>query len=118
MKITQRLQAAVQGFRTANNSVGDNLGRQFLRYGNRRDPLVQDWSQLLMQEEDKYTGYSYGAIDRRAKKVAWLASYNLKTTADQTILDLAKKNDEIVAHPYLSIIDKSTTFSSCSLDIW
>jgi 2'-5' RNA ligase len=112
MKITQRLQAAVQGFRTANNSMGQNLGRQFLKYGNRQpDPSVQDWAQLLMRDEDFYTGHGYSAINNRANRVVTLATEHLKTKAKQSVMDEAKQSGADVKHPYLQLIEDSSTFS-------
>lgn len=97
---------------TAKNSMGTNLARDFWRYGNRQGMQVSEWSQLLMKEEDKYTGYMYGAIDRRAKKVAMLAKYNLRTVGKQPVMDAAKAKDETLVHPYLKLINDSTDFSN------
>lgn len=111
MKITERLQAAIQTFRTTNNSMGTELSRDFLRRGNAR-PLVQDWSKVVMTDKDLYTGYPYAAINNRANKVAQLAQNNLKTDAEKNILVTARKNEEEVKHPYLDILDRSKSFSN------
>lgn len=99
------------GFPTEKNALGDNLAHDFLKFGP-RFAEVPDWSQTIMADQDKYTGYMYGAITRRVNKVAWLAAYNLKTKANDPIVAAAKKAKTEVEHPYLSIIDSSTTFAN------
>lgn len=112
MKITQRFSAAIQGFKTANNSMGQNLGRQFLKYGSQQpDPTVQDWAQLLMRDEDFYTGHGYAAVNNRANRVVTLATDYLRTTANKSVMEEAKKKEEDVKHPYLKLIEDSPTFS-------
>lgn len=109
MKILKRIANFIDP--THKNAVGDNLARDFWRTGN-RGLMPATWSQVLMTEQDKYTGYMYGAIDRRAKKVAWLGTYNLMTNATPALTDAAKKKDEAPKHPYLEMIDKSPTFDN------
>lgn len=110
MKITQRLQNAVNGF-VANRMTGTPLGKQFLKYGNRR-ALIQDWSQVQMSDQEKYKGYPYAMVTKRSKAVARLGTSNIKTSASQKISDEAKKKDEVIKHPYLEIIDRSVSFSN------
>lgn len=112
MKFADRIKSA-GNLLLGRNAIGDDLrlSRHYLKYGNRR-PMVQDWSQILARPEDLYTGYLYGAISRRANRVAQLASYNLKTDATQPIMDAAKKAEKEVEHPYIELIDKSTDFSN------
>lgn len=100
MNIPKPLKSIQNFFAPQRNSVGDNLGRDFFKYGNKR-PLVQDWSRVVMTDQDLYTGYSYAAINNRANKLAQLATENLKT----------KQKGEVLTHPYLQIIDSSKTFS-------
>lgn len=116
MRILNRVKAAYQTFRTVDNAMGGNLegsqlARQYRRHGS-TDPMVQNWSQVLMSDADLYTGFSYAAINNRANGVAQLATENLKTRAKQTIMDAARKKDELVQHPYLKIIDESKTFAN------
>jgi hypothetical protein len=59
-------------------------GREFLKYGGQR-PMYQDWSRLIMNEEDKYTGVMFAAINKRANLVAQLALESLRTDATKTI---------------------------------
>lgn len=115
MNFRQRFKAAIQSFRRTDNSIGGNLnsdlGRHFLKYGGRK-PLVQNWSQVLMTDQDLYTGYSYAAINNRANAVSQLATDNIKTRANDAITQAVRNKDEVVIHPYLPIIDKSKSFSN------
>lgn len=81
-----------------------NLPQQFLRYGNKQMPW--DWSQVLMEDKDIYSGYAYAAIRKRANAVATLAKDNLRT--------LTKLNDADYTHPYLETLKKSPTFTDYS----
>src|SRR4051812_5764424 len=95
---------------THKNSAGVLNGREFLRNGGGR-PMLQDWSQLIMSEEDKYTGLMYAAIEKRANLVVRLADENLRTKATKPVMEKAKAAGEAVTHPYLPIIDASLGFS-------
>lgn len=77
------------------------LPQQFLRYGNRR-PMTPDWTQVLMSDEDLYSGYSYAVIRNRATAVMTIAEENIKTESEL--------EDEDFTHPYLDAIDLSPTF--------
>lgn len=92
-------------------AMGQDLAQEFLRYGPKQI-TYPDWSQLVMNETDKYTGYMYGAIGRRSNKVAWLARYNLLTDANAATSEATKKSKETLEHPYLKIIDESPTFAN------
>lgn len=115
MKFTQRAKAAVNIMRSGdirkNALDGLELAKDFRRRGN-RTPIVSDWSQTVMADEDMYTGYPYAALNNRANKVAQLAESNLMTKASAQIMDKQKKTDEPVIHPYLDIIDTSKTFTN------
>jgi hypothetical protein len=74
---------------THKNSLGVLNGREFLKYGGQR-PMFQDWSRLIMNEEDKYTGVMFAAINKRANLVAQLALESLRTDAMKTIMEKAK----------------------------
>lgn len=93
------------------NSMGVDLARDFLRYGNKK-ALVQDWSKIVMTDKDLYTGYPYAAINNRANKVSQLATNNLKTDSTPDIMKKARAKQEEVMHPYLNIIDTSKSFSN------
>lgn len=93
------------------NSLGTNLARDFLRNGNRK-PMTPDWTQIIMDDRDLYTGYAYAAIKQRANTVARVAGDYLRTDAKKEILEEANKKEESVTHPYLDILDTSRTFSN------
>ena len=86
--------------RTHKNSLGVLTGREFLKYGGQR-PMYQDWSRLIMNEEDKYTGVMFAAINKRANLVAQLALECLRTDATKTIMEQAERKGETVIHPYI-----------------
>ena len=46
--------------KTANTAYGN----EFLKYGNRNNPLVGDWSEVKISDEDMYKGYSYAVIGK------------------------------------------------------
>ena len=100
---------------THKNSLGVLTGREFLKYGGQR-PMYHDWSRLIMNEEDKYTGVMFAAINKRANLVAQLALENLRTDATRAIMEKAKAQGETVIHPYLGVIDESLNFSN--YDFW
>ncbi|MFA9227985.1 MAG: phage portal protein [Agathobacter rectalis] len=82
------------------NSV--SLGNNFLRYGNNK--MTPNWDEVMMNDRDFYTGYSYAAIKIRANTVARLALEHVRTESND-----AQKDDFI--HPYLDVISKSPSFS-------
>ncbi len=75
-----------------------SLPNQFLKYGNKY--MDSDWTQVIMKEEDLYTGLSYAAIQRRSNGVAKMARENIYTQTDV----------EGFEHPYLQKITESRTF--------
>lgn len=111
MKFTDRVKNALTAFNTTDNSIGANPAADFLRYGNRHKPMLQDWSQVEMSDQDMYTGYSYAAINKRANRAATLGKKYLLTKASQSVMDAAKKKEVDVEHPYLKLIRESKEFS-------
>lgn len=99
---------------THKNSSDILTGKEFLKYGSR--PMYQDWSQLLMNEEDKYTGIMFAAINKRANLVTQLALEYLRTDAAPALMQKAKAAGETLEHPYLTKIDESLNFSN--YDFW
>lgn len=85
-------------------------GNDFLKYGN-RTPLIGDWSEVKISDEDMYKGYSYAVIQKRGNKVASLAKTNLKTWAKPEVVDIFQKNNDTPYHPYLKLIDNSEKFT-------
>ena len=74
--------------------------------------MYQDWSRLIMNEEDKYTSVMCAAINKRANLVAQLALECLRTDATKTIMEQVKRKGETVVHPYLEVIDRSLNFTN------
>ncbi len=85
-------------------SLGINsmsLPNAFLKYGS-RGKMSPEWSEVLMNDKDHYTGYGYAAIKIRANMVAKIALENVRT----------ESNKKDFTHPYLTTIDQSKTFSN------
>ena len=87
-------------------------GNDFLKYGNRANPLVGDWSEVKISDEDMYKGYSYAVIQKRGNKVASLAKTNLKTWAKPEVVDAYQKQNQTPYHPYLKLIEDSEKFTT------
>ena len=85
--------------------------RDFLVNGNRGDRLYPTWSDIKMPDSDMYSGYSYAVIQKRGNKVSTLARTNLKTLANDEIVDEYQKKNEAIVHPYLKLIEESTDFT-------
>lgn len=112
MKITDRVKNAFNGFmQVQTNSSSLRDARNFLKYGN-GSMMTPDWSQVLISDQDTYTGFMYGAINIRAVTVASLAENNLNTKVSPTATQQFKDKGEAPFHPYLSVIDESKTFSN------
>ncbi len=110
MNILDRARQII-GIDKQSNSMGDNIdGKSFLKYGGRK-VMDLDIAKVRMSDAEFYTGYSYAAINNRANKTSQLALSSLKTEAAQSIMDVAKKNRELVLHPYLKLIQDSNEFS-------
>lgn len=88
------------------------FGNEFLKYGNRGEKLVGDWSEVKISDEDMYKGYSYAVIQKRGNKVASLAKTNLKTWAKPEVVDAYQKKNETVYHPYLKLVEDSKKFTT------
>jgi len=115
MNIFDRTKNALRAFTT--NSVSIPNGRQFLKYGNKK-PIIQDWSQTIIEDSEMYKGYSYAAIRKRSGALAQLATGNIKTTASTAITEQAKDGNGKIIHPYLELINSSTSFSNNFFSKW
>lgn len=118
MKFTTRVKNAVGVFsKNDNTEVAKNsnspLSREFFRSGSKNKPLLQDWSQVEMSDQDMYTGYSYAAIKKRANRASALGKKFLYTEASKEVMAKAKeaKNETEIEHPYLTLIKESTEFT-------
>lgn len=96
-KLRQRIANFISG--TQKNAM--TLPNQFLRLGNKM--MHQGWSQVVISDQDLYTGYAYAAIRKRANSVARIALENIKTKSTSNLEDFK--------HPYLDILSRSKTFS-------
>lgn len=83
---------------TTRNAI--SLPQQFLKYGS--GYMNPDWTQVVMTDNDLYTGYGYAAIRNRSNTVAKIAVEDVKTDSE--------KDD--FTHSYLDIISSSKTFSN------
>lgn len=110
MNIRNRIKNATRVLLAKNSLTNLPLSKRFWKYGNK--PLIQNWSQTIMSDEDMYVGYGYAVINKRANKTAQLANKSLKTKGSKTVMDKAKQADEDVEHPYLEILDTSPTFTN------
>lgn len=79
------------------NSI--DISQEFLRYGGKR--MQYDGMEVVISDQDVYTGYGYAAIKKRANAVATTALSNVFTESE------LKDKD----HPYLDVISMSPTFS-------
>jgi hypothetical protein len=83
------------------NSMTLPLGRRFLKYGV--DKMYPNWSEVVMTDQDHYSGHSYAAIRNRANQVNVIKDH-ITTKTD-------KDNSDFV-HPYLTLIKESPNFSA------
>lgn len=119
MKLTDRVINAVAAFTqpaTQKTNNSSSPADDFLRYGNRNKPIIQDWSQVEMTDIDMYSDYGYAAINKRANRTSALGKNFLYTKASDSIMQAAKEKDKKVEHPYLPLISKSKDFSEN--DFW
>jgi phage portal protein BeeE len=80
------------------------LPNQYLRYG--RNTMRPNWTEVVMDDYDHYTGYGYATIRNRAIKVARTAIDNLRIETE--IKDFN--------HPYIDLIKNSKNFTE--FDFW
>lgn len=80
------------------------LPNQYLRYG--RNTMRPNWTEVVMDDYDHYTGYGYATIRNRAIKVARTAIDNLRV----------ETKIENFVHPYIDLIKNSKNFTE--FDFW
>lgn len=98
------------GNRKVTNSNGVS-GNDFLKFGNRRGTINEDWSTVQMSDSEYYNGYSYAAINNRANKVAQIATQYITSDADKKLVEQLINNNQEIIHPYLSLINDSDYFT-------
>lgn len=103
------------GRKTVNDVLGGTYtsgrtGNEFLRYG-RGGYLPQEWSQVLVSDQDMYSGVMYAAIEKRANRASALGKSFLFTDASPDLLQEARDSGIDLEHPYLKLIRSSKDFS-------
>lgn len=108
MGLREKLVNALGGQIVRSSRVSPN---DFLRYGTKTETLYPTWSQVKMSDRDMYKGYSYAAIQRRANGVADIALNYIRTSVNDNTLEAYNKQEETPVHPYLKLIQQSTSFT-------
>jgi len=111
MNIYSRVNNAFKAFKNTKTKNDYSPAQDFLRYGNHKRVMIQDWSQVQMSDQDMYTGYSYAAINKRANRAAVLGKRFLFTEASETLSEKAQEKGEEIEHPYLKLIRDSVEFT-------
>lgn len=113
MSFQQRVTNVVNALagKTNNSSLSTSEANRFLRYGSGQKPLVQNWSDVKMSDEDMYTGYSYAAIVKRANRTSVLGRRFIMTEASQKTVEQYQKSEEDLIHPYLKVLNRSKEFT-------
>lgn len=112
MNLQQRVKNAAQALTgKTSNSLDTAEAKKFLRYGNGTKPLMSNWSDVKMSDEDMYTGYSYAAIVKRANRTSVLGRRFIITEASQKTMDEYTNKEEKLIHPYLKVINRSKDFT-------
>lgn len=92
------------------SSLGHSAA-DFLRYGAKSRPLVQNWSETKMSDRDMYSGDSYAMIEKRANRAATLGKHYIFTTAEKHVMEAAKAKETTLKHPYIDLIKSSKEFT-------
>lgn len=109
MGLLQTITNALSG-QKEKNSYSPN---HFLKHGGSRGPiLTPTWSGVKLDTRDAYRGYPYAAIQKKGNRVAALAKKNLFVDVSPEMLEIYQKTDKDPQHPYLKVINSSTTFST------
>ena len=112
MNLQQRVKTAAQALTgKTENSLGVSEANRFLRYGNGQKPLIQNWSEVKMSDEDMYTGYSYAAIVKRANRTSVVGRRFIVTDASQKTKDRYAASEQDLIHPYLQVVNRSKDFT-------
>ena len=108
MGLLDRITNIFSDGKTTNNNAANN----FLRYGNKTNRLNPTWSGVTVAPEDSYRGYPYAAVQRKGNRVASIAKRNLYVDVTPELLQEYQKLGKNPTHPYLKLIQKSTSFST------
>lgn len=108
MGLLDRITNIFSDGKTTNNNAANN----FLRYGNKTNRLNPTWSGVTVAPEDSYRGYPYAAVQRKGNRVASIAKRNLYVDVTPELLQEYQKLGKDPMHPYLKLIQESTSFST------
>lgn len=108
MGLLDRITNIFSDGKTTNNNAANN----FLRYGNKTNRLNPTWSGVTVAPEDSYRGYPYAAVQRKGNRVASIAKRNLYVDVTPELLQEYQKLGKDPIHPYLKLIQESTSFST------
>lgn len=108
MGLLDRITNIFSDGKTTNNNAANN----FLRYGNKTNRLNPTWSGVTVAPEDSYRGYPYAAVQRKGNRVASIAKRNLYVDVTPELLKEYQKLGKDPTHPYLKLIQESTSFST------
>lgn len=108
MGLLDRITNIFSDGKTTNNNAANN----FLRYGNKTNRLNPTWSGVTVTPEDSYRGYPYAAVQRKGNRVASIAKRNLYVDVTPELLQEYQKLGKDPTHPYLKLIQESTSFST------
>ena len=93
-------------------STGPNFSNPLLPYlYGLKNPMLPQWSDPKIKDEDMYTGFVYAGIRKRAQKSAMIAKNFLDTDANDNAIQQAKALNQDIMHPYLKIIRDSSRFT-------
>lgn len=108
MGLLDRITNIFSDSKTTNNNAANN----FLRYGDKTNRLNPTWSGVTVAPEDSYRGYPYAAVQRKGNRVASIAKRNLYVDVTPELLQEYQKLGKDPTHPYLKLIQESTSFST------
>ena len=112
MNLQQRVKIAAQALAgKTDNSLSRTEANKFLRNGSGQKPLVSNWSDVKMSDEDMYTGYSYAAIVKRANRTSILGRRFIATDVSPKYAEAYDGPDDDLIHPYLKVINRSKDYS-------
>lgn len=113
MNLQQRVSNAAQALigRQDNSLRVPTEANKFLRNGSGQAPLVSNWSDVKMSDEDMYTGYSYAAIVKRANRTSVLGRRFIATDVNPKYANNYDGPDDDLIHPYLKVINRSKQFT-------
>lgn len=112
MDFRQRIKIAVQALTNkTENSLQVSEANRFLRFGNGEKPLMQNWSDVKMSDENLYKDYGYAVITKRANRTSVLGRRFIETEASKKTTEEYQKKDQEIIHPYLAVIKRSKEYT-------